>query len=364
MKQKLIYVTPIPPPFGGIAILSNSILKAGLKDKFDIIQLNTATKGLTEKIDSIRIKGVFNSIGNYFKLFFICIKHPEAKYAFLTGTSNAGIYRDIWYMLILWFFRKKILFNLHGTRNLENGFSLKKQVTLWTIKMSYLVLSPTKVDYNAALNLTKKKNKVKLFYNSTYIEKNLLIYETNTQTRNNYLNIIGIGRLSDAKGAFDLIDVCIKLIKENYKIKMIWIGRGAYEADDIKAKKIIEENQCSENIILLKDLSEEEKYKQIHHSDIFVLPTKNDNLPISILEAMACAKPVLSTYMGAIPEVIIPQVNGWLIHVNDKTSLYNLLKSFCVDSSSFEKMGLKNKNDFDSIYSSINRVNEILKFLS
>lgn len=364
-KQSIFFITPTPPPFGGIAILSKSILEAGLKDNLKVIQLNVGTKGTREKIDSIRFMGIINAILNYFKLFFLCLKNRKTNNAFVTGTSNWGVIRDFGFVFILWLFRVKILLNLHGTRKLKNSNSLIKLLSILEMRMSYKVLSPTKIDFNAAREYLKNKEKVHLFYNSTIVQiKYLETKKEHSSKDYQKLNLIGIGRLSDAKGTYDLINASIQLLKENYNIQLKWIGRGAYEEDDIRAQQILKKENIQDKIQFLQDLTEDEKYKVILESDIFILPSKNDNLPISILEAMACAKPILSTFMGAIPEVIIPNKNGWLIEPGDISELKEIIKSIYAKEYDLIKIGEFNREQFLKLYDSRKRVKEIINLIS
>ena len=352
----------MPPPFGGIAVLSKSILQAGLRKELSVIELDVGTKGVREKINSIRFIGAFNALINYFKLFFLCVRHLDSRYAFVTGTSNWGVLRDFGFVFILWMFRVKILLNLHGTRKLRSSNILIRSISILEMKMAYRVLSPTKVDYEAAEQFFVDKEKVHLFYNSAYIPQELTNHVNKRKNENDKkLTLIGIGRLSDAKGTYDLLDVCIKLIREGYNIHLKWIGRGAYEEDDLKANEIVKDEKLEEQIQFLKDLSEEEKYQHINNSDIFVLPTKNDNLPISILEAMACGKPIISSFMGAIPEVI-SEDNGWLINPGSKEKLAECIKSIYLENFDLEEIGKNNLNAFSNIFASKNRVKELLIF--
>lgn len=362
-KKKIFYISPMPPPFGGIAILSKSILDAGLKNELSVIHLDTATKGVREKIKTIRFKGILNGIVNYVKLLFLCIKHIDTKHAFVTGTSNWGVLRDFGYVLILRIFRVKILLNLHGTRKLKSSNIIVRILSILEMKMAYKVLSPTKVDFESAKRYINVSEKVHLFYNSTYIPKKLI---DNTKYINvkdsKKLTLIGIGRLSEAKGTFDLLNICVNLIKEGYDIHLKWIGRGAYIDDDIKSNKIVQNEKLENKVEFLKDLSEKEKYEQIIKSDVFVLPTKDDNLPISIIEAMACGKPIISTFMGAIPEVI-SENNGWLVNHSNNNELKECIKSIYLKRSDFGRIGDNNRSAFNSIYASENRVKELISLL-
>jgi glycosyltransferase involved in cell wall biosynthesis len=54
---------------------------------------------------------------------------------------------------------------------------------------------------------------------------------------------------------------------------------------------------------------------------VYVLPSYNEGLPISILEAMSYGKPVISTSVGGIPEIVKPGYNGWLFKPGDHAAL-------------------------------------------
>lgn len=62
-----------------------------------------------------------------------------------------------------------------------------------------------------------------------------------------------------------------------------------------------------------------EKFFKLCHA--FVLPSYSEGMPLSILEALACELPVISTNVVAIPEVITPGLNGFLIDPGDKNQL-------------------------------------------
>jgi glycosyltransferase involved in cell wall biosynthesis len=65
-------------------------------------------------------------------------------------------------------------------------------------------------------------------------------------------------------------------------------------------------------------------------TDIFVLPSLEDNLPNTIMESMACGTPVLAFKTGGIPEMIDHKVNGYLAEYNSvddlKEGILNLLQ--------------------------------------
>ncbi len=75
------------------------------------------------------------------------------------------------------------------------------------------------------------------------------------------------------------------------------------------------------NIEFLGTLVGEEKWRQFSSADIFVLPSHTEDMPVSILEAMAVGLPVIATEVGSIPEVIDHGVSGFLVKPHDAAGL-------------------------------------------
>jgi len=73
--------------------------------------------------------------------------------------------------------------------------------------------------------------------------------------------------------------------------------------------------------------------------DIFVLPSLNEGLPMTILEAMAASRPVVATRVGAIPKVIKDGETGLLVDPCDVDGLRNALSSLLTDSDLCRRLG-------------------------
>jgi len=52
-----------------------------------------------------------------------------------------------------------------------------------------------------------------------------------------------------------------------------------------------------------------------------VLPSFSENMPVVIMEAMALGRPVISTYIAGIPELVRPGQTGWLVPASDEIAL-------------------------------------------
>jgi len=360
-KKRIVVIAPLPPPYGGIAFITKSLFDAGLNEKFEVLHLNTSRGSLTEKIGKLTFRSVYISFRNILKLIGLCFKEKNIQYALILGTNVTAIIRISVFVFICRTFHIKVITNLHGTRFYKDRKGLIKKLNDYVINKSEFILSPTKIDMDGIKPFFNKNDHIRLFYNSKYINEQFVDLNRIHSNNSSELKIIGIGRLSKAKGTYDLFDVCINLLQSKYCIKLVWIGRGAFENDDEYAENLISklDKNFQNKIQVFKDVEEIEKYDLLRNSDIFVLPSYSDNLPISILEAMAFGLPVISSKTGAIPEVIVDKVNGWLIDVGDSKSLKELIIGIIDSRDQLIQIGKSNSILFQSTFSTINRLNEL-----
>ena len=135
------------------------------------------------------------------------------------------------------------------------------------------------------------------------------------------VRFITTGSLIYRKG-FDLLAKAftqLNMPKDKWKLKII--GEGEEHA---LLQKQIEEAGFKNNIQLVGSKNKDEIAKMLNESDIFVLPSRNENFSVAVLEALACGLPVVASICGGIRECIDDK-NGLLFEVNDVDGLANCL---------------------------------------
>lgn len=86
--------------------------------------------------------------------------------------------------------------------------------------------------------------------------------------------------------------------------------------------------------------------------DMLVLPSESEGLPLCILEAMACAIPVIAASVGGIPEAVIDGVTGILVPPGDSQALSRAIDSLAGDLDMRRKMGLAGKARAEELFDS------------
>ncbi|WP_303179928.1 glycosyltransferase family 4 protein [uncultured Butyricimonas sp.] len=141
------------------------------------------------------------------------------------------------------------------------------------------------------------------------------------------LHLLFLGVITKEKGIFDLVNV-INEHKEELKGKCtLIIGGSGIEKNINQLVRYIEEN-CLHDLIDYKGwVNNETKELVFAESNVFILPSYMEGLPISILEAMSNEMPIISTFVGGIPAIVTTN-NGVLVRPGDKTAIWLAIKNY------------------------------------
>lgn len=169
-------------------------------------------------------------------------------------------------------------------------------------------------------------------------------------------NIIFVGMLIKRKGVHDLIEALSKLDNDNYNIIIAGSGEEQKKLENLAQKYKIK------NIEFLGWVSPEKRTELLLSSQYMILPSYNEGLPMSILEAMSCGVPVISTYVGDIPSVIKDGSNGFLYKAGDIKGLTGCLKkALGMNNKDWNALSKKVRATIKKTYSEETYFDEIVK---
>lgn len=141
-----------------------------------------------------------------------------------------------------------------------------------------------------------------------------------------------MGRLHSRKGYRTLMKVHKRLLDNGFAHRIAVIGGGNEMENLINQRKEL----GVEDSFLLLD-SQTNPYPYIKASDYFILPTQSESYPLVIGEVMCLRKPVISTNVGGIPEMIDDGKDGILINF-DEDEMYEAMKNFMTDPGLVKKI--------------------------
>jgi glycosyltransferase involved in cell wall biosynthesis len=172
-----------------------------------------------------------------------------------------------------------------------------------------------------------------------------------------------IGHLAPLKGFEELIEATGRVINEGFDIKLAIVGDAIYPNSEVYKQKLL----SLVNSTGLKDTviftGYEENIPELLASfDIFVLPSRSEGFGKVNLEAMAMGKPVISTNVGGIPEVVLDGVTGILVQSGNSEDLAQAIMKLLNDRELRESLGREGRRRVEehfTLQSHVQRIQEI-----
>lgn len=161
------------------------------------------------------------------------------------------------------------------------------------------------------------------------------------------IHFLFLGLIHPDKGIFDLLQV----LRDNKatlagKIKLFIGGNGQVN----KLQQLIEAGGLETMVAFKGWVTGHEKENLLQFADVFVLPSYYEGSPVAMLEAMSYGKPVISTSVGGIPEIVEPGKNGWLHSPGDQQALLNALLYYINEPENIKKHGERSSQIIKNFY--------------
>jgi colanic acid/amylovoran biosynthesis glycosyltransferase len=149
--------------------------------------------------------------------------------------------------------------------------------------------------------------------------------------------LVCVGRLSEQKGHLLLLEAARILAQEQLSFKIVMVGDGELRPS---IEALIDRYQLRSHIEITGWASGTEVKSHILSSRAFVLPSFAEGLPVVLMEALALGRPVITTYVAGIPELVESGVCGWLVPAGDVEGLAEAMrKALLASPEDLEQMG-------------------------
>lgn len=344
----VLQVGPLPPPIGGISIFLDHLKKVHSEE------VNHEFFNIFPKKNTKLNKAFYNVIV-YFKFLFVLLKiKPNIIHV------HTAAYRSFWkntgIIYISKLFDKKVIMHLHSGHFSDfyekSTFRNKRIINKVLHRCDKLIcLSSGWKDYYVQ-TFDLDPNKIEVVTNAIFVDE----YVTSRENRSSYLNLLYIGSLTENKGLKDLVEIA-KDLKRKYdnKFKFTIIGNGPLY-------KYIKEEKMEHNlnIELCGELSGNEKTQEFKKADILFLPSYFEGMPLCILEGLAAGHVIISTNVGAIPEVVKENENGYLFQPGDIEKAVSIIMN--LNQTKLEEISENNQRyaqkyyDFQQLAKSLDKI--------
>jgi colanic acid/amylovoran biosynthesis glycosyltransferase len=141
--------------------------------------------------------------------------------------------------------------------------------------------------------------------------------------------LVCIARLSEQKGHLLLLQAAANLRAQGLTFELVLVGDGPLRSE---IEREIKRLGLGQSVNLTGTITQDEVKMEILRARALVLPSFAEGLPVVLMESLALKRPVISTYIAGIPELVRPD-NGWLIPAGDVDGLADAMRRALTESA-------------------------------
>ncbi|GEO11241.1 glycosyltransferase family 4 protein [Segetibacter aerophilus] len=335
--RRLLFVGQFPPPIHGVSVLNNYLLQSKIiRAEFTIDFIDLKFGRTIKELEKFSIKKLIIAVRYIFVIIYkTCMVRYSIVYFTLTPTGF-GFYRDALYVLIMKFFSSKIVLHLHG-KGIQNNIDniIKRKLYRHVLKDTSIICLSERLIFDLD----------NVYFGKPFIVPNGIEIQKDAGLKKTALiqgipRILFVSNFIKNKGVLVLLDALTILKDRGYDFEARFVGAPSNITIEMLENEI-EERGMKGHVTVVGPLYSELKFKEFKNADIFVFPTYNDAFGLVNLEAMQYGLPVISTFEGSIPDVVINEVTGYLVEKEDISMLAEKIEILIKDEALRLEMGSK-----------------------
>lgn len=329
-KKKIVMLTTSER--GGIASVVDRYERDGLFEHWNVILVVTHVEG------SLRAR-LARAAASFGQVFMLAMR---GRVALLH--CHVSMYGSFWrkslFAMMARMFHIPVLFHLHGSKTKEfyqglPQFAQRLADRQLAAASVVLVLSESWREFVLGLAPSAR---VVVLPNYVDIPQRMIsdIRQTGAaESGRNQVTVLFLGLIGERKGVYDLLRAFAGAASCVPHLHLRVAGNGEME----KARHLADELRLHDRVDFPGWVDAQARNELLAEADIFVLPSYNEGLPVSVLEAMAWALPVITTPVGGIPELITHQIEGILVPPGDVAGLQAWLETLADDANLRRRLG-------------------------
>jgi L-malate glycosyltransferase len=235
------------------------------------------------------------------------------------------------------------------------GYHAIHESILNKLTIRYVAISETVRQY-AVSDLSIPSGKIEVIYNAVdaqrfspiALDKNAKLQELGVPIGRKIVTTVGT--CQERKGHHYLIDAAEQVVKNSPDTHFLIVGDTSADYDFTgRIKDMVNDRKLQDRISLTGKRTDISEILSV--SDIFVLPSLWEGLPIALLEAMASGVPVIATNVGSNSEVVVNGVNGFIVPQKDSPLLAQRIEDLLADPLKASNIGMRGQETVKKSFS-------------
>lgn len=321
MKKKVCMIVQDKMVKGGIAAVISGYYGSVLEKDYNIIYVESYK-------DGSKLIKLYKAISGYFHFVKVLIvDKPDLIH--IHSSFGPSFYRKLPFIYMASWAKKPIINHIHGADFDEFyvNASDKKKRQIKRVYNKCSMLIALSEEWKERLSQIVPDSQITIIENYSILHEDVLEQRFKRKCNN---TVLFLGELGKRKGCYDIPAVVREVKKEIPDVKFVLAGAGS-EADEKAIRQLVDKNGVTENVVFPGWVRGDEKDRLLLEADVFFLPSYNEGMPMSVLDAMGYALPVVSTSVGGIPKIVHDGENGFCCKAGDVDGMANSIKQLIMD---------------------------------
>jgi glycosyltransferase involved in cell wall biosynthesis len=348
-ERRLLCVLQLPPPVHGTTVINKQVAESELlRSHFDVEVL---PMHFTDSINDIGRPSA-RKLGKALRVagslaMKLAKQRPDAVYFTISPVGSAFL-RDCLYVAIMKAARVQRIYHLHGKGIAgETDRKWKRELYRWAFRGARVIhLSPL-LAYD--IKDVVDRDSLKFVANGVVASNGApdIPRAPTGPVRFTYLST-----MKREKGHLVLVEALGRLRKRGVDFQATFAGSDAGDGSLADFERRVRELELQDAVSYVGPVYGEAKNELLARTDVFVFPTfyAQEAFPLVLLEAMQFGCAVVSTYEGAIGDIVREGETGMLVRQQDAAALSGALEQLANDRATITRMGRASREAFWANY--------------
>lgn len=330
---------------GGVSTHLNLLFASQLADEFSLVHFQVGSEGRTEG----RVVRLVRALVSTLSLAVAIFVRSAVIVHLNTSLNTRAYWRDLAYLVVAKLCGARVLYQVHGGE-LPQQFFRGRALTAflrWTLRIPDAIVVLAQIELEAYRRLVPAQQVLTL---PNAID--CAPYARVSRSRSDPaqpLKLIYVGRLIRSKGPYEALQAMSIAKAHGIKASLVIAGSGPEES---ALRDYADKLGVASDVRLTGPICGDRKIGMLAQSDAFVLATYHpEGLPYALLEAMAAGLPVITTRIGAIPDVVADGVHGLFVPSRDPEAIYRAIVALSADRDLLASMSAACRTRVTAAYS-------------
>ena len=322
IKSRILLVATFPPPVHGSSMVSMQIRDSEIiNEAFEVDYVNLGTSRTMAEIGRrsyvLYARKLFRFLGSYFRMLWKLLTHRyDLTYLAIT-CHDVGFLKDCPFVITARLLSKKYVIHQHN-----RGMSpyVHRAPYKWLLPLAYSKAKVILLSWRLYDDISEvvKREQVLICPNGLPMPGYLVNSMGNVSENNAHIpEILFLSNLVESKGVWLLLDALQMLKMKGVIFHCSFVGGTSRFISAEKFEAEVEARNLKDMVEYLGPQYGDDKWRAFQRADVFVLPSMDDCLPLTVTEAMMCHLPVVGSDIGAIPDLVEDDVTGFIISSED-----------------------------------------------